>query len=77
MIFHSEDEKEETRLQTSEPQFTIKDPTSTALITQPSPAAIGEEDLEVPTKKLEKYFFSPSIKLVSSPISKHLHAIHK
>ena len=77
MIIPSEDKEEKTRPQLSEPRLILKDLTPTAVATQSASVAAEEEDIEVPTKELEKYIFSTSTDLASSSISKHLEAMHE
>ena len=77
MILPSEDEDEEMRWRAYEPQLILEDPTPAPPATQPISIATKEEDLEMPIEELEKYFFSSSVELTFSPISKHLEVVHE
>ena len=56
----------------------MKDPMSVAPATQLISTVVEEEeDIAMPTKELDKYFFFSSVDSTSSPISKHLEAVHE
>lgn len=74
-MIHPSEDKEEVAI----PQILVmKDPTFTAPTTQPISTTVEEEkDIAVPAEELDKYFFSSLINSASSPIFKHLEAVHE
>ena len=78
MILELESKEDDVGLDVPLPQPPLQDFTPAAIATQPVSTTMMEEEEEtiVLVEELDSYFLSPSVDLISSPISSHLEAMH-
>lgn len=79
MILQLEGEEEETGLGTTLTQLILEGFVFAAPTTRLTSTAVRkeEEEMIIPTKELDSYFFFPSTSLAYSLISNHLEAVHE